>query len=490
MLTITGPAGQTRPTDLALSPAPSAAVAHQLMRRRAIRVAAGDSWQLKFDGPDSASAVCRIVDCSMTGMAVRGYLDTLAQIEIDALGQATLEIAHRPICAVLLTVRHTRPEFGDAARVVGLKVDFATAQDKRAYQSAVRGVLFAHVRAGARFSDAAWRMLCEAQRSAADGQTLLPAAYHRDAFFAFNHRLECARSLGQQLVWQDAEGIDASVAWVKPFALTQVLHHLGCAHNDAASRRSVHELLLCCLEMALADKQTRHLAAFVEQGVGLDRFEMLPFAQLRQDSGHAQALPARYFDVDTLCDAKVSFDARLAVRPATDHDAGAIADAVVAHRGGLYAHAFDMTAQTLFAKQACEAWAQAELMRERHVMLVCGPKHKPLVAAILDRVAPGADVFGALDTMVLVPLHTQGLGSDEQAILSLALAYAKNWFLLRGAGQFRFVDLDDALDKDQTPGAVLRSTGAVWLVNRPVFGALQTFWQVHYSARGIQSPLQ
>jgi hypothetical protein len=435
--------------------------------RAAARLAVGDQWHLEASRQGAVDGRFAVRDVSIGGLALAG--------DASALGQLTsgqLFVGGRCICAMHLSLRHAV-----SSGHHGFAVTFASAQDQARYHAAVCTAFFPHVAIGSAQTAHIWGLLGRCGFFDLAGRHSEHFRSQRPAFSRFNLALDAAPELGHQLVWRRAGRVEASVAACMPYSATQVLHHLGRVGRGPAARGSLRDVLLCSLDMSGQQPAVQHLAAQLDPNTVFHRQHAVAFAKAHVACGQVALIPAVFYEFSTLCVADAPLAQSLWVRPPTSSDVAAIARCAAQLRGALYAEAFDITAAALPATRIIARWQAAGLERERDMAVVHNAAGLPLAACVLDRASLGSDLFHAFDALTLVPLTDTVTPSQMNAALILLLAYAKNWFLLRGVGQFTYADVAGGFGLRPPPGGISRGNGAIWVVGRPLFAALRDFWQ-------------
>lgn len=333
------------------------------------------------------------------------------------------------------------------------------------------------VQVGARCGPQVWDVLRRSGRFSVEGRHAEHYRCQRPGFAAFNQALDVAPSLGHQLAWRGATRFEATLSACRLFSGTQVIHHLAHAGDRQTAHTAARELVARSLELCRQDGAVQHVAAHLSTTVGPFYALASAFAQDHAAAAAQALLPAHYYEFSTLCvaDAPVSPPGGMHVAHATAGDLRRIASQAAALWGRAYAQAHDLMADTL-ATPATAAWQQAALPRERAVALACTATGRALAACVLDLAAPGSDLFHGFDLFTFVPLSDSACGTQLQDAHRLLVAYAKNWFLLRGAQLFTYAQVQPqgavSLDVACAPGAIARGRGAVWVVGRPLFAAL------------------
>jgi hypothetical protein len=271
-------------------------------------------------------------------------------------------------------------------------------------------------------------------------------------------------------------GAEATLSACRLFSGTQMLHHLAHTSGAEAAHAAVHELVACSLELCRQDAAVHYVAAHLTQAAGPFYALAAAFSQGHAPGAPQALLPVHYYEFSTLCvaDAPVATQGGMRVTQASSGDLRRIGERAAALWGRTYAQALDLTEETLVAPPAA-VWQQADLPRERAVALARTASGQAIAACVLDRAAPGSDLFHGFDVLTWVPLAEPVRSVQLQQAHALLVAYAKNWFLLRGAGHFTYAQVQTQLaggDVGCAPGAVKRGSGAVWVVGRPLFAEL------------------
>jgi hypothetical protein len=295
------------------------------------------------------------------------------------------------------------------------------------------------VRSGSAWADECWRLYEESGYFRLSGKSPMDFVPLRCSFTEAARRLDRAPSLGRHLVWCAETGeAQATIAFFKVYHHSYMPSQLAKRPRrtlQGASNREVLRQIICSsYEHILPESDFRWFIMYTQVASGWTRAVHYDFPRRCASS---KACTVRFRALEVSCGSGFSTVPSSEVGPARTEEIAQLLRLLALLRPSPYLEAFDFVPSRFHLTALQQEWDRAGLGRERAVF-VARREGTPVAAAILERAAPGVQLYGLLDAVRLFPLQTP-CESDWADLLAAACA----WYAARGNCSFVCLLEDD-----------------------------------------------